>query len=76
MNLDNTLAVTQNFVSKVNFNYVWRALRADNPSLSSRFYLALEATHPELHQQAKEINHEDNFVKPLENLTNDDSDID
>lgn len=62
LNLDNTMAVTQNFMSRTNFDVVWKSFRKERKKLSCRFLKKLEKAHPDLYKKAKDLNEEDGFV--------------
>eukprot|EP01137_Pigoraptor_chileana_P024407 Opistho-2@92316 len=55
VNLDNTVAVTQNFCSSTNFRYVWRRTRKGRPKMSRRWLSALARARPDLAQLARAI---------------------
>jgi len=56
LNLDDTVAITQNFVNKDNFHNVWRTTRKERKKLSVRFLNKLYWWRPELYRQAIEMN--------------------
>ena len=62
LNLDDTMALTQNFMSKVNFEAVWKSFRSERKKLSCRFLRKLKEGHPELYEKARTINKRDNFL--------------
>lgn len=52
LNLDDTLAVTQNFCSSVGFARVWRHTRRGRPKMSQRWLARLRLARPDLAAQA------------------------
>lgn len=52
LNLDDTLAVTQNFCSSVGFARVWRHTRRGRPKMSARWLERLRQARPDLAAQA------------------------
>jgi histone arginine demethylase JMJD6 len=61
INLEPSVAVTQNFCSAHNFPVVWRKARKGRKHMARRWLEALKDTHPKLHEQALAINKEDKF---------------
>ncbi|GIL95724.1 hypothetical protein Vretimale_1688 [Volvox reticuliferus] len=55
LNLDNTLAVTQNYVSEANFERVWKHTRKGRPKMSQRWLGALEQERPDLAAKAHDL---------------------
>jgi hypothetical protein len=52
LNLETSVAVTQNFCSSRNFNYVWKdMLERGGKSLRKEFVAAVSKTHPELFEK-------------------------
>ena len=62
LNLDLTIAITQNFCNIGNFDKVWLRTRKGRKKLSVRFLERLEKTYPDLHRHAVEMNQRDGFV--------------
>lgn len=62
MNLDTTIAVTQNFVNVGNFERVWFRTRKGRKKLSVRFLEKLKEHKPEQYRIALEMNERDGFV--------------
>ena len=63
LNLDDTIAVTQNFVSNQNFPMVWKVFRQESPGLSMRL---LKKLPENLRQIALELNKQDNYEMLME----------
>ena len=62
LNLDDTIAVTQNFCSYSNFPIVWRETRVGRKKMCSRWLDKMKECDPELAKRALRINQEDGFV--------------
>lgn len=62
LNLDDTMAVTQNFCGTANFDRVWQRLRVSRKKLSEYFLRCLRAKEPEYYKKALKINKKDKFV--------------
>lgn len=62
VNLDNTMALTQNFMSSNNFDRVWRSVRKERKRLASKLLAEFKDKRPELWQRATQMNEEDGFV--------------
>lgn len=62
INLEDTIACTQNFVSPANFDRAWRSMRVSRPKLSKRWLKRLERFYPEFADRAMELSsHDDQF---------------
>jgi len=61
VNLDDTIAVTQNYCGRHNFADVWRSARKERPCWSHRWLRAIEKAMPEVAAEARRMNAEDNF---------------
>merc|ERR1719284_2082922 len=55
MNLDTTVAVTQNYVASSNFGAAWRWTRKGRPKTSQRWLEALRRERPDLARVAEDI---------------------
>lgn len=62
LNLDVTIAITQNFCNEGNFEKVWVELREGRKKLSIRFLERLRESYPHLHDIAVQLNERDGFV--------------
>lgn len=61
-NVEDTIAVTQNYCSSQNFERVWRKTRSGRKRMAVKWLAKLEKQHPQLAALAKELNASDNFV--------------
>lgn len=61
VNIDDTIATTQNFVSNANLPLVWRCTRSSRPKLAVKWYKRLERFHPHLFQVIRGINLVDGY---------------
>lgn len=61
LNLEHSVAVTQNFVSEHNFPVVWRKTRKSRKHMARRWLNELERSEPHLFKQALEMDKQDNF---------------
>ena len=62
LNLDDTIAITQNYANEANFEKVWVKTRSGRKKLSVHFLKQLKSHYPKLYQRAVELNERDNFV--------------
>ena len=65
LNLDDTMAVTQNFCNLSNFDRVWRTMRIQRPQLSRYFLHKLKLKRVDRYKRAIQLNALDKFV-PVE----------
>jgi histone arginine demethylase JMJD6 len=61
LNLDDTIAVTQNFCSRVAFDRVWRKTRSGRRKMAIKWRKLLKQDYPELVQWSERIDEEDEF---------------
>ncbi|KAG2524142.1 hypothetical protein JM16_002607 [Phytophthora kernoviae] len=61
-NVDDTVAVTQNFCSSQNFPAVWRKTRSGRKRMAVKWLKKLESCNPELAALATELNQKDKYV--------------
>jgi hypothetical protein len=66
LNLDDTIAVTQNFCSKQNFTRVWRETRTGRKKMAVKWLRCLRESHPDLAELAERLNAQDGFVMPFD----------
>ncbi|KAG5184302.1 JMJD6 protein [Tribonema minus] len=62
INLDDTVAVTQNFCSRVNFPKVWAKTRGDRKKMAVSWLKRLHVSYPHLAQLAEKMNKDDRFI--------------
>lgn len=62
LNLDLTVAITQNFCNYGNFERVWLRTRKGRKKLSVKFLNELKLHKPELYQRAIALNERDGFI--------------
>eukprot|EP00929_Paragymnodinium_shiwhaense_P015237 TRINITY_DN12329_c0_g1_i1.p1 TRINITY_DN12329_c0_g1~~TRINITY_DN12329_c0_g1_i1.p1 ORF type:complete len:498 (-),score=112.02 TRINITY_DN12329_c0_g1_i1:15-1430(-) len=61
LNLDDTVAVTQNYCGRHNFPLVWRDARIERPCWSHKWLKAMDKQLPELAARARALNAQDSF---------------
>lgn len=61
INIDDTIAITQNFTNKGNFERVWKHFRKSRKNSACNWLRNMKLNNPELFQQAKAWNEEDGF---------------
>ncbi|KAA0163495.1 hypothetical protein FNF31_02889 [Cafeteria roenbergensis] len=61
LNLDDTVAITQNFASTVNFPRVWLETRGGRPKMARKLLRELSKCRPDLAAQARALNERDGF---------------
>ncbi len=62
INVDDTVAYTQNFTNKENFIPVWRHMRRFNKGMSRRWLRNLDRVRPDIAEMARDLDKKDNFV--------------
>ncbi|KAI9917226.1 hypothetical protein PsorP6_012417 [Peronosclerospora sorghi] len=62
LNVDDTVAVTQNFCSSQNFPAVWRKTRSGRKRMAVKWLKKLEIHNPELAAMATKLNQQDQYV--------------
>lgn len=62
LNLDETMAVTQNFTSPHDFEKVWLDFRSSRKKLSNFFLRMLKKSNPPLYEKAIGLNQRDRFT--------------
>jgi histone arginine demethylase JMJD6 len=62
VNLDDTVAITQNYCNSVNFNTVWVRVRHERKKMAVQFLQRLQKYRPDLYERAVELNKMDNFT--------------
>jgi histone arginine demethylase JMJD6 len=62
LNLEDTVAITQNYCSRRNFDNVWLKTRSGRKRMAWKWLCQLEIDHPDLADRAKELNRRDDFV--------------
>lgn len=55
MNLEDSLAITQNFCSRTNFPTVWRKTRSGRKKMAVKWLELLEETKPDLAKKARRV---------------------
>lgn len=62
VNLDDTIAITQNYANSVNFPQVWNQVRVERKKMAVKFLRKLKIHYPELYDTAIRMNQKDNFI--------------
>lgn len=62
VNLEDTIAITQNYCNSVNFEKVWAHVRSERKKMAVKFLRKLKKFYPEIYQKAIEMNRKDNFL--------------
>lgn len=62
INLDNTIAITENVCNHGNFERVWILTRKGRKRLSYKWLKELRKHHPDLFEKALQLNYRDNWV--------------
>eukprot|EP00756_Hemistasia_phaeocysticola_P023545 Hpha_TRINITY_DN15900_c0_g15::TRINITY_DN15900_c0_g15_i1::g.73772::m.73772/K11323/JMJD6; histone arginine demethylase JMJD6 len=61
VNIEDTVAVTQNYAGRINFPAVWRCARTERPCWSHKWLAAMDVQNPPLAELARRLNSEDAF---------------
>jgi len=61
LNLDDTIAVTQNYCNSVNFESIWLRVRSERKKMAVKFLHQLKDSYPDLAKKALELNERDCF---------------
>lgn len=62
VNLDETIAITQNYCNSVNFERVWCHVRSERKKMAVHFLKRLEKNNPDIYSLAIELNKRDNYI--------------
>lgn len=62
VNLDDTIAVTQNYCNSVNFEKVWGHVRGERRKMAVKFLRKLKKFYPEFYEKAIQMNKKDGFL--------------
>lgn len=62
VNLDDTIAVTQNYCNSVNFEKVWLHVRSERKKMAVVFLRKLNKFYPEIYEKAVQMNKKDGFL--------------
>lgn len=62
VNLDDTIAITQNYCNSVNFPKVWRSVRKERKKMAVRLLKKLKEYNRELYDTAVELNRLDDYM--------------
>ena len=62
LNVTDTMAITQNYMNSINFEYVWKSLRVERKMLASFFLRTMKKKNPSIFIKAKKANIRDSFV--------------
>lgn len=66
LNLEDTIAITENFCSKQNFDKVWKETRTGRKKMAQKWLQCLKLQYPDLALRAEQLNAEDGFVMPFD----------
>ena len=62
VNLDDTIAITQNYCNSVNFERVWCHVRAERKKMAVKFLKKLKKFNNNLYDKAIKLNEKDKFI--------------
>ena len=65
LNLDDCLAVTQNYCNMSNFGLCWRQMRIERPHTAIRWLAMLKRRYPLAYKCAQQLDQQDKFTIPL-----------
>jgi len=64
LNITHTVAVTQNFCARAQFEKIWRHTRKGRKKMAQKWLASLKTVHPDLAERALQCNRDDDFEWP------------